>query len=93
MKINRMNKWLVLLATLTIACTKEANDQGITPAPQTTAISSFDLLQDKLLTPSCATSGCHLSTKDASFAQHGLVLAKGSSYANLRLLEVYFITN
>jgi hypothetical protein len=40
-------------------------------------------LQDKLLTPSCASSGCHLSAKDGSFAQHGLVLAKGSSYANL----------
>ncbi len=83
MKMNRMNKWFLLLATLTFACSKEATDQGITPTPQTTAISSFDLLQDKLLTPSCATSGCHLSNKDAGFAQHGLVLAKGSSYANL----------
>ncbi len=78
-----MKKWIVLLAALPFACTKEANDPAITPAPQTTAISSFDLLQDKLLTPSCATSGCHLSNKDAGFAQHGLVLAKGSSYANL----------
>ena len=78
-----MKKWIVLLAALPFACTKEASDPGITPVPQTTAISSFDLLQDKLLTPSCATSGCHLSNKDAGFAQHGLVLAKGSSYANL----------
>ena len=78
-----MKKWIVLLAALPFACTKEANDPAITPAPQTTAISSFDLLQDKLLTPSCATSGCHLSNKDAGFAQHGLVLAKGSSYVNL----------
>ncbi|MEN9958083.1 MAG: hypothetical protein RLZZ474_327 [Bacteroidota bacterium] len=78
-----MKKWILLLATLPFACSKMANDPAITPVPQTAAISSFDLLQDKLLTPSCASSGCHLSTKDASFAQHGLVLAKGSAYANL----------
>ena len=78
-----MKKWILLLAALPFACSKEANDPGVTPVPQTTAISSFDLLQDKLLTPSCATSGCQLSTKDAGFAQHGLVLVKGSSYANL----------
>jgi hypothetical protein len=78
-----MKKWILLLAALPLACSKEANDQSITPAPQITMTSSFDLLQDKLLTPSCASSGCHLSNKDASFPQHGLVLTKGSSYANL----------
>jgi len=78
-----MKKWILLLAIIPFACSKVANDPGISPAPQTTVTSSFDLLQDKFLTPSCASSGCHLSTKDASFAQHGLVLAKGSSYANL----------
>jgi hypothetical protein len=78
-----MKKWILLLATLPFACSKMANDPAVTPVPQTAATSSFDLLQDKLLTPSCASSGCHLSTKDASFAQHGLVLAKGSAYANL----------
>ena len=78
-----MKKWILLLALSPFACSKVANDPGISPAPQTTTTSSFDLLQDKLLTPSCASSGCHLSTKDGSFAQHGLVLAKGSSYANL----------
>jgi len=78
-----MKKWILFLAVLAFACSKEANDQGITPAPQTMTTSSFDLLQDKLLTPSCASSGCHLSNKDASFPQHGLVLTKGTSYANL----------
>jgi hypothetical protein len=78
-----MKKWILFLAALPLACSKEANDQGITPAPQITMTSSFDLLQDKLLTPSCASSGCHLSNKDASFPQHGLVLTKGTSYANL----------
>ena len=78
-----MKRWILVLAIIPFACSKVANDPGIIPTPQTTATSSFDLLQDKLLTPSCASSGCHLSTKDGSFAQHGLVLAKGSSYANL----------
>jgi hypothetical protein len=50
---------------------------------QAATINSFDLLQDKLLSPTCATSGCHLSVQDASYAQHGLVLAKGLAYGNL----------
>ncbi|WP_337044192.1 monooxygenase [Emticicia sp. 17c] len=45
--------------------------------------SSFDLIQDKIFTTSCATSGCHASENDGTFAQHGLVLAKGKAYKNL----------
>jgi hypothetical protein len=78
-----MRNWIIVLGILSIGCSKDSNDPGATNTPQTSAVSSFDLLQDKLLTPSCASAGCHLSNKDASFAQHGLVLAKGSSYANL----------
>jgi hypothetical protein len=78
-----MKKGWIFVSILALACSKEATDPGVTPTPQTTTASSFDLMQDKLFTPSCASSGCHLSNKDAGFAQHGLVLAKGSSYANL----------
>jgi hypothetical protein len=78
-----MKKWIVCLAVLSVACSKEATDPGVSPVPQTKQIASFDLLQDKFLTPSCATSGCHLSEKDGSFAQHRLVLAKGLAYGNL----------
>lgn len=78
-----MKKWILFLVVLSFACSKEATDPGVSPVPQTKQIASFDLMQDKFLTPSCATSGCHLSEKDGSFAQHGLVLAKGSAYANL----------
>ncbi len=46
-------------------------------------ISSFSLLQDRILTPSCATAGCHASEQDGSFRQHGLLLTKGKSYENL----------
>ena len=78
-----MRHWIILLGILSIGCSKDSNDPGATNTPQTSALSSFDLLQDKLITPSCASAGCHLSNKDASFAQHGLVLTKGSTYANL----------
>ena len=66
-----------------LACSKSSVDLPASPISQTATINSFDLLQDKLLTPSCATSGCHLSVQDASYAQHGLVLAKGLAYGNL----------
>jgi len=41
---------------------------------------TYDLLQARILTPSCATSGCHASEQDGSFRQHGLVLAEGKAY-------------
>ncbi|AKD54298.1 monooxygenase [Spirosoma radiotolerans] len=62
----------------TTSCTKSSTEPE---APAAT--SSFDLIQQKILTPTCATSGCHLSEKDATFFQHGLVLADGVAYQNL----------
>ncbi|MEZ0538769.1 monooxygenase [Fibrella arboris] len=47
------------------------------------AKTSFELIQDRILTPSCATAGCHASEADAAFRQHGLVLAAGVAYKNL----------
>lgn len=44
---------------------------------------SFDIIEDQILTTSCATTGCHASTADASYAQHGLVLSKGNAFSNL----------
>ena len=73
----------VIFVLLAWSCSKSSMDPSTTPAPQTAVLGSFDLLQDKVLTPSCATAGCHLSATDPSFAQHGLVLAKGQSYVNL----------
>lgn len=43
----------------------------------------FDIIQDEILTPTCATSGCHSSTADATYPQHGLVLAAGQAYDQL----------
>ena len=68
----------VVLALTSISCKKE---EAGSPTP--TDLASFDLIQQKILTPSCATSGCHASNTDASFAQHGLVLAEGVAYQNL----------
>jgi len=46
-------------------------------------LSSYDLIQDRIFTTSCATTGCHSSEQDNDFKQHGLLLTKGKSYANL----------
>ncbi len=67
----------LLLSTLT-ACQKAGID-----TTEPAVLASFDLMQQKILTLSCATSGCHASEKDPSFAQHGLVLAAGVAYQNL----------
>ena len=60
------------------SCSKNATEM-----PTPTDLGTFDLIQQKILTPSCATSGCHLSTTDGSYPQHGLVLAEGVAYQNL----------
>jgi Copper type II ascorbate-dependent monooxygenase, C-terminal domain len=59
------------------ACTKQSIDS------ENPTVSSFSLMQDKIITPTCATSGCHASTSDKSFVQHGLVLEKSVAYENL----------
>jgi Copper type II ascorbate-dependent monooxygenase, C-terminal domain len=69
---------IILGAFLIIsACTKQSINT------ETPTISSFSLMQDKIITPTCATSGCHASTSDKSFVQHGLVLEKSVAYENL----------
>jgi len=45
--------------------------------------SSFEQIQNQILTTSCAISGCHQSTSDPSFLQHGLVLERSVAYQNL----------
>jgi len=46
-------------------------------------LSSFDLIQQKILNTSCAIGGCHHSESDLSFAEHRLVLSEWSSYENM----------
>ena len=73
-------RFFVMLIWLA-SCSKATMDPA--PTPNTQVVASLDLMQDKFFTPSCATSGCHMSAQDPSFAQHGLILAKGLSYSNL----------
>jgi hypothetical protein len=47
---------------------------------KTAESASFDLIQQRIFTPTCATAGCHASEQEATFTQHGLVLANGKSY-------------
>ena len=81
MQNNLLKRATIVLGAFLIitACTKQSID---IPNP-VAEIASFSLIQDKILTPTCATSGCHASISDGSFKQHGLVLEKSVAYANL----------
>lgn len=69
--------WIGGMALLTLGCKEKTQE------PILSEMSSFDLIQDRIFTPSCATAGCHASEQDNAFNQHGLMLTKGKSYANL----------
>lgn len=71
MPVNKL--YYACLILLLSSCTK-STDSG---RPD------FDIIQEQVLTPTCATSGCHSSSSDATFAQHGLILAAGQSYDQL----------
>ena len=62
------------------SCTKNTNQviEGGTSAKNT-----WTIIQDNILTPSCATSGCHASTSDANYVQHNLLLTSATAYDNL----------
>jgi Copper type II ascorbate-dependent monooxygenase, C-terminal domain len=64
-------------ALIITACKKEGNESTVSET------ATFDLIQDSILTTQCSISGCHASTSDGTYAQHGLVLAKGQAYDNL----------
>jgi hypothetical protein len=64
---------LLIIACVSMLSCSKSEESEVSP----TEVSSFDLIQDKILTTSCATPGCHASDKD------GLVLTKGKSYERL----------
>jgi hypothetical protein len=45
--------------------------------------SSFGQMEEKIFKTSCNLSGCHGSSADATFIQHGLLLSAGAAYGNL----------
>jgi hypothetical protein len=67
----------LLSAIIIVSCKKD------TPAPTPTLTNSFDLLQQKILTPSCAVVGCHNSTADRTYSQHKLVLTGADVHTQL----------
>lgn len=76
---------IILTAILIISfsmesCKKSANDAV---AGGTTTKDTWTIIQDNILTPSCATSGCHASTSDANYVQHNLLLTSATAYENL----------
>ncbi len=74
-----MQRSLALLCVILLGACSKKSTEDIT----TTDKSSFDLMQEQILTPTCATAGCHASSSDATFSQHGLVLEKSVAYQNL----------
>lgn len=74
--IHTLGLLFLAICGIVAACKKES-------AGGTAAEASFDVIQTQVLNKSCALSGCHASTSDATFAQHGLVLAPGQAYDNL----------
>lgn len=81
-QVHLYKTWVIGIVSLTVlvgSCTKSGDDA----TPASTDVSSFQLIQQKILTPSCATAGCHASEQDAAFKQHGLVLAEAVAYKNL----------
>ncbi|WP_229310933.1 monooxygenase [Larkinella soli] len=69
------------LSVLSYSCKTSSEEPKEEPQPVEKA--TFDLLQDRILTTSCALSGCHSSENDPTFNQHKLVLAAGKAHKNL----------
>ncbi|MBC7758705.1 MAG: hypothetical protein H7069_07620 [Phormidesmis sp. FL-bin-119] len=72
---------LVFVAFIALSLTLESckKKSGNDSSPKDT----WAIIQSNILTPSCATSGCHSSTGDALFSQHGLLLTPAVAYENL----------
>jgi hypothetical protein len=70
---------LPILLILSISCADQivSNCEEELPDPGFTA--TFSSIQEYVLTPNCASSGCHVGTN----SPEGLDLSAGKSYANL----------
>ncbi len=79
--MNVLPRYYVVISALLIGI--GASFYSCDPKAEEVDDSTFGLLQSKILTPSCAISGCHASEADNTFIQHQLVLEQKVSYANL----------
>ena len=73
-----MKRWIPTAALALVAC---GGEQGAAPAGSPDPTASFAKLQQSVLTPSCAVSGCHVSASAASSGN--LVLTSDVAYDNL----------
>ena len=64
-------------------CLQSCQKNNGTTATPAVKKDSWTMIQENILTPSCATSGCHASTADATYSQHTLLLTAAVSYENL----------
>jgi hypothetical protein len=65
------------------SCNKNAESTSVATPASVAVKDTWTIIQEKILTPSCATSGCHASTGDATYSQHNLVLTSAVAYDNL----------
>ncbi|MBM3915191.1 MAG: hypothetical protein FJ348_04025 [Sphingomonadales bacterium] len=75
MKVSGSVFFMASLAALSVAfssCTKKAEGRP-----------DFELIQEQILTPTCAVAGCHASTADATYTQHKLLLTEGQAWDEL----------
>lgn len=63
---------IIIGIMLLVSCAKEEKQ-----------LSDFQLIQNRIINTSCAFSGCHQSSTDPSFAEHGLILEQSVAYQNL----------
>jgi hypothetical protein len=68
---------IIVLSFSLQSCNKNGADTA------SAAKDTWSIIQDNILTPTCATSGCHASTSDASYLQHNLLLSSAVAYDNL----------
>lgn len=78
-----MRNTLLFTLGIGLLMTNACQPDAATDDPLTSDKASFTLIQERILTPTCATVGCHASDKDPSFAQHGLVLSAAMAFQNL----------
>lgn len=80
MKPVKIFTFVVTLSVAGILIASCSKNSVVNEAIKPTEAATFDLIQDRILTPTCALSGCHASETDGAFRQHGLLLTKGRAY-------------
>ena len=66
---------IIAIALIAFSCSKNSEASATKD--------TWSIIQNDILTTSCARSGCHSSTTDATYIQHGLVLTADLAYESL----------